>query len=87
MILVLLFILIIVLSIYLQLILSKKENNILGLILPFMTILNSLLYFLQATSFWAGVKAFIITNIFTIILLFIYIKCKKGIKKNIQDVE
>lgn len=65
------------LLICLQFILSKKENKILALILPTITFLISIVYFIQSTSFLVGLKAFIIANILTLTLLYIYKTYKK----------
>ncbi|MEG1547346.1 MAG: hypothetical protein RR232_08500 [Clostridia bacterium] len=89
-------------GVLLQIFLSKKENKILGLILPLITFLFSLLSIfsvavMDSMSAWdvfsmiAG--SFIVTNIPTIILLAIYFACKEKIRRkkqldkmNIQDL-
>ncbi|MEG0597226.1 MAG: hypothetical protein RR502_04180 [Oscillospiraceae bacterium] len=89
--------------IFLQIFLSKKENRLLGLILPIITFLCSLLALLNAAAFpsmtaWEvfGVLAatFILSNIPTLILLAIYCACKGKSKRkkqlekmNIQDLD
>ena len=88
-------------AILLQIYLSKKENRLLGLILPLLTLLNSLLAILSLSKsysysgpFWAAIQTFLIMNIPTAILIFIYFLCqhkqnrKKLLEKmNIQDLE
>lgn len=70
-----------IMGICLQIFLSKKDNKLLGLILPIITFLNSVLCLLQSFTFIMGVKAFIITNIPTVILLSIYLICRNNKKK------
>jgi len=86
----------------LQIFLSKKESKILGLILPFITFLYSLLSVLNvavtdAMTAWDVFSliaaSFILTNIPTIVLLAIYFACKEKMKRkkqlekmNIQDL-
>lgn len=72
----------VIIGICLQTFLSKKDNKLLGLILPTITFLNSVLFLLQSFTFITGIKAFIITNIPTVILLSIYLICKNNRKKN-----
>ena len=88
-------------AIMLQIYLSKKENRLLGLILPLLTLLNSLLTILSLSksyshsgSFLAAIQTFLIMNIPTAILISIYFLClhkqnrKKLLEKmNIQDLE
>jgi hypothetical protein len=87
-------ILLLIAIILLQIFLSKKESKILGLILPIISFLFSLLYLLQATTFLIGLVAFLLANISTVILLSIYLTYRKKINKNkainkmnIQDLE
>lgn len=89
-------------GIFLQIFLSKKENRLLGLLLPVVTFLYSLVRILSMTismtiSTWADVglilRAFLVTNLSTLVLLAIYWICrdaarrKKQLEKmNIQDL-
>lgn len=65
---------------YLQEFLSKKKSKVPGLILPGVAFLNSLVYLLQATTFKIGLTAFIYTSIPTILLLGIYLSCRKKVR-------
>ena len=96
-------ILIPILAILLQIFLSGKENKWLGLILPGVTLIYSLLAvaglaFYEGTSGWEVfatiLTTFVLTNIPTMILLGIYAACRGKFKKNkalekmnIQDLE
>lgn len=78
----------------LQIFLSKRENRWLGLIIPIISFLFSVIALLNALGFAAAISAFIISNIPTLILLAIYIACREKRKKNkeiekmnIQDLE
>lgn len=78
----------------LQVFLSGKENKFLGLILPTFSILFSLVFLLNATTFSIGMIAFITANIPTVILLLIYLNQRRKIKSkndinrmNIQDLD
>ncbi|MEG0320739.1 MAG: hypothetical protein RR606_00955 [Oscillospiraceae bacterium] len=89
--------------IFLQIFLSKKENRLLGLILPIITFLYSLLTLLNVAALpsmtaWEvfGVLAatFILSNIPTLVLLAVYCACKGNSKRknqlekmNIQDLD
>ncbi|MCR1877267.1 hypothetical protein [Paraclostridium bifermentans] len=64
---------------YLQEFLSKKKSKVPGLILPGVAFLNSLGCLLQATTFKIGLTAFISTSIPTILLLGIYLSCRKKV--------
>ena len=77
------------LLVYLQIFLSKKEIKWLGLILPILSFIYSLFVLLGVGAFEAigennnlinSILAFFISNIPTIILLFIYSKIKKKMK-------
>lgn len=81
------------LVLYLQIILSKKEIKWLGLILPILSFIYSLFMLLGASTFEAigenknlinSILAFFISNIPTIILLFIYCRIKKKMKMNAE---
>ena len=78
-------------AILLQIYLSKKENRLLGLILPLLSLSKSYSY---SGPFWAAIQTFLIMNIPTAILISIYFLCqhkqnrKKLLEKmNIQDLE
>jgi len=90
-------------GIFLQIFLSKKQSKWLGLILPGITFLYSLIMMLGVTAF-EGMKGgdifipiastFLMGNIPTIILLGIYLGCREKMKRltqiekmNIQDLE
>jgi len=79
----------------LQIFLSKKENKWLGLILPAINVLFSVIAFLGMVSgmaFYGGeslgqiiimiLSVFIMFNIPTFILLAIYAACREKLKKN-----
>lgn len=77
------------LLVYLQIFLSKKEIKWLGLILPILSFIYSIFVLLGVGAFEAigennnlinSILAFFISNIPTIILLFIYSKIKKKMK-------
>lgn len=90
-------------GIFLQIFLSKKENKYLGLILPLITFLYSLLTLLSVAVvefmtpwdvFSLLAATFISSNIPTIVLLAIYFVCKEKDKRkkqlekmNIQDLD
>ena len=80
-------------GIILQFYLSKRENRILGLILPFITFLYSLLCMFSvvitdAMSAWeifgAIAGTFLSTNISTVILLAIYLVCREKQRRKKQ---
>ena len=90
-------IVLIVVIFVLQIYLSKNENKWLGLILPFISFIISIvpiiLYFISIISSGEVLKgtdildltlSFLITNIPTLILLVIYLVCRKNMKKNKQ---
>ena len=99
----LIFILVIVVGgIGLQIFLSRRESKILGLILPFLSFLYSLVMVFNIVAFDMSiieilgfiVTIFFIGNIPTIILMAVYIGCREKIKRNkeiekmnIQDLE
>lgn len=90
-------------GIFLQVFLSKKKSKWLGLILPTITFLYSLLMILSIATFEAMrggevfmliASTFLISNIPTIVLLGIYFGCREKMKlrsqldkMNIQDLE
>jgi hypothetical protein len=67
-----------IIGICVQIFLSKKDNKLLGLLLPIITFVNSLLFSLQSFTLAIGVKAFIVTNISTVVLLIVYLICKSS---------
>jgi hypothetical protein len=89
--------------IIMQVFLSKRENKWLGLILPIISIMFSILTVLglafygnQSTAeiIFQLIMVFLLSNIPTIILLAIYFACREKFKKNreldkmnIQDLE
>ncbi|NLX63969.1 MAG: hypothetical protein GX022_04235 [Clostridiaceae bacterium] len=85
--------LILAIVIALQLFLSKKENKWLGLILPAIFFIYSLLMVfnivvsddMTAWDIFSMIgSAFLLTNIPTIILLGIYLACREKIKRNAE---
>lgn len=92
-----LFLLICAAIIYLQVYLCKKESKYLGLILPVISLIFSLMYvaaivpfdsFSQVENYMALFIAFLVANIPTIILVFIYlgIREKKNMKKELDKM-
>lgn len=92
-----LFLLICAAIISLQVYLSKKESKYLGLILPVISLIFSLMYvagiaafdsFSQVENYMALFIAFLVANIPTIILVFIYlgIREKKNMKKELDKM-
>lgn len=90
----LLFVLILLVGgIFLQIFLSKKKSKWLGLILPAITFLYSVLLLLNLAAlegmsggeiFMLVASTFLISNIPTIILMVIYFACREKIKTNDQ---
>ena len=94
---------IIVGGIGLQIFLSRRQNKYLGLILPFITFLLSIITVLGNTAFSSSISTegivtvcilFILNNIPTAILLGIYYACRENLKRkkelekmNILDLE
>mgnify|MGYP000853322012 FL=1 len=89
------FILIVIFAVViaLQLFLSKKENKWLGLILPAIFFIYSLLMVFnisvhESMTAWdifsMIASVFLLTNIPTIILLGIYVACREKIKRNAE---
>ena len=70
------------LFILLQLFLCRKENKWLGLILPAISFLGSLVFLLQATNVRAMVLSFLVSNIGTVVYLLIYAAIRRKKKKN-----
>jgi hypothetical protein len=75
-------------AVVLQVFLSGKENRWLGLILPLITFLNSLVYTLNVVSFGDTANAigtmcvaFLLANIPTAVLLVIYFACREKFKR------
>lgn len=75
-----------VLFILLQIFLCRKENKWLGLILPAISFLGSLVFLLKATEVRAMVLSFVVTNIGTVVYLLIYVVIRRKKKKN-SDME
>lgn len=87
----------------LQIFLSRRRNKYLGLILPLITLLLSLIVVLGNIAFFTSISTseiatvcitFILNNIPTIILLGIYYACRENLKRkkelekmNILDLE
>jgi hypothetical protein len=67
-----------ILVLILQIYLSKKESKFLGLILPALNFLISVLLMCNTTALYIGVITFAFCNIFTLILLIVYSNLKKG---------
>ena len=70
------------LFILLQIFLCRKENKWLGLILPAISFLGSLVFLLQATNVRAMVLSFLVSNIGTVVYLLIYAAIRRKKKKN-----
>lgn len=70
------------LFILLQIFLCRKENKWLGLILPTISFLGSLVFLLQATNVRAMVLSFLVSNIGTVVYLLIYAAIRRKKKKN-----
>lgn len=68
------------LFILLQIFLCRKENKWLGLILPAISFLGSLVFLLQATNVRAMVLSFLVSNIGTVVYL-IDLCCESGEKR------
>ena len=88
-------------AVFLQFYLARRESRFLGLILPAITLLWSVLLVLnivQTGLFWETLvmmgMIFVIANIPTIVLLIIYFVCRERVRKkkqldkmNIQDLD
>jgi hypothetical protein len=88
-------------SIVLQIFLSRRENRLLGLLLPIIALLISFMYVLGVADFgdtastvMAMISVFVFANIPTAIFLVIYFACREryGRKRNLdrmksQDLE
>ena len=70
------------LFILLQIFLCRKENKWLGLILPAISFLGSLVFLLQAINVRAMVLSFLVSNIGTVVYLLIYAVIRRKKKKN-----
>ena len=70
------------LFILLQIFLCRKENKWLGLILPAISFLGSLVFLLQATNVRAMVLSLLVSNIGTVVYLLIYAAIRRKKKKN-----
>ena len=66
----------------LQIFLCRRENKWLGLILPAISFLGSLVFLLQATNVRAMVLSFLVSNIGTVVYLLIYAAIRRKKKKN-----
>jgi hypothetical protein len=90
-------------SIILQIFLSKRESKWLGLILPMISVLFSIMTLITVPAMWElsvverivqSIVLLIVSNIPTIILFIIYFACRERFKKkkemdkmNIQDLQ
>lgn len=72
-------------SIFLQILLSKKKNWILGLILPLFCFILSLTIIIGSTIFTSSFIMFILSNIPTIIYTQIYISNYKHRKELVKE--
>lgn len=80
--------------IWLQIFLSRKESKVLGLILPGLNFLYSLIVMFNLLAddlsgfglFGLIFSTFLLANIPTMIFIIIYFVCKKSIKKN-KEIE
>lgn len=70
------------LFILLQIFLCRKENKWLGLILPAISFLGSLVFLLQVTNVRAMILSFLVSNIGTVVYLLIYVGIRRKKKKN-----
>lgn len=70
------------LFILLQIFLCRKENKWLGLILPAISFLGSLVFLLLATEMRAMILSFLVSNIGTVVYLLIYVGIRRKKKKN-----
>lgn len=70
------------LFILLQIFLCRKENKWLGLILPAISFLGSLVFLLQVTEVRAMILSFLVSNIGTVVYLLIYVGIRRKKKKN-----
>lgn len=70
----------------LQIFLCRKENKWLGLILPAISFLGSIVFLLQATEIRAMVLSFVVSNIGTVVYLLIYVGIRRK-KKKISDMD
>lgn len=68
--------------ILLQIFLCRRENKWLGLILPAISFLGSLVFLLQATEARAMALSFFVVNISTMVYLLIYFVIRRKKKKN-----
>lgn len=66
----------------LQIFLCRRENKWLGLILPAISFLGSIVFLLQATEVRAMVLSFLVSNIGTVVYLLIYVGIRRKKKKN-----
>lgn len=66
----------------LQIFLCRKENKWLGLILPAISFLGSLVFLLQVTEVRAMILSFLVSNIGTVVCLLIYVGIRRKKKKN-----
>lgn len=70
------------LFILLQIFLCRRENKWLGLILPAISFLGSIVFLLQATEVRAMMLSFLVPNIGTVVYLLIYVGIRRKKKKN-----
>lgn len=66
----------------LQIFLCRRENKWLGLILPAISFLGSIIFLLQATEVRAMMLSFLVPNIGTVVYLLIYVGIRRKKKKN-----
>nr|WP_294583995.1 hypothetical protein [uncultured Anaerotignum sp.] len=66
----------------LQIFLCRRENKWLGLILPAISFLVSIVFLLQATEVRAMMLSFLVPNIGTVVYLLIYVGIRRKKKKN-----
>lgn len=66
----------------LQIFLCRRENKWLGLILPAISFLGSIVFLLQATEVRAMMLSFLVSNIGTVVYLLIYVGIRRKKKKN-----
>lgn len=71
-----------VLLIVLQVFLSRAENRWLGIILPVLSFLFSLVFVVQASDGGATVKSFLVCNVSTVLYLLIYFLMRRKKRRN-----
>ena len=71
-----------VLLLVLQVFLSRAENRWLGMVLPVLSFLFSLVFVVQASDGGAAVRSFVVCNISTVLYLLIYFLTRRKKRRN-----